>query len=174
MGNVDGQAGRDGHENDPFRNHFDHVPGGLCSTLGGWARLWGWLEFTGAAALRLFVKGEDVLLLFFRMDLCSHKCSDIVGALILREESLLAVCFESGGILRSAQNDNQRAFSTTCEATTHKAVGLFQQHAVPMSTADSNFSCRASDPRKLNMLLSQSQRRLPTSELTSRSEPLPI
>src|ERR1700674_3565371 len=41
------------------------------------------------------------------------------------------------------------------------------------STADSNFSCRASDSRKLSTPLSQSQSRLPTSELTSRSEPLP-
>jgi len=30
------------------------------------------------------------------------------------EESLLSFCFESGGILRFAQNDNSGTFSATC------------------------------------------------------------
>jgi hypothetical protein len=34
----------------------------------------------------------------------------------LREESLLVFCFQSGGILRFAQNDNQSTISPTCEA----------------------------------------------------------
>ena len=38
-----------------------------------------WVEFSGAAALRFLVKGADFLLLFFRTDVCSDKCSDIVG-----------------------------------------------------------------------------------------------
>ena len=33
MGNLDSKAGRDRPENDPFRNYFGHVPGGLCSAL---------------------------------------------------------------------------------------------------------------------------------------------
>src|SRR6267378_1726531 len=35
---------------------------------------------------------------------------------MLREESLLVFCFQSGGILRFAQNDNQSTISATCEA----------------------------------------------------------
>jgi hypothetical protein len=34
----------------------------------------------------------------------------------LREESLLVFCFQSGGILRFAQNDNQSTNSATCVA----------------------------------------------------------
>jgi len=37
-------------------------------------------------------------------------------ARILREESLLAFCFEPGEILRFAQNYTQKTFSSTCEA----------------------------------------------------------
>ncbi len=39
----------------------------------------GWVELSGAAALHFFVKGADFLLLFFRTDVYSDKCSDIVG-----------------------------------------------------------------------------------------------
>jgi len=38
-----------------------------------------WVQFSGAAALHFFVKGADFLLLFFRTDVYSDKCSDIVG-----------------------------------------------------------------------------------------------
>src|SRR5579864_2125883 len=45
--------------------------------------------------------------------------------------------------------------------------------AVADEQAEPNFSCSASDFRKLSTPLSQSQWRLPTSEPTSRSESLP-
>jgi hypothetical protein len=56
----------------------------------------GWVEFSGAAALRFFVKGADFILLFFRADVYSDKCSEIVGLGRAARGEFQTGCRESG------------------------------------------------------------------------------
>jgi hypothetical protein len=71
-----------------------------------------WVEFSGAAALHFFVKGADFLLLFFRTDVCSLKCSDIVGLGRAARDEFVTGCGKNELVVTLSEAKNPSWFNS--------------------------------------------------------------